>query len=1184
MAFPLTDEQRRAVENGGGALLVSAAAGSGKTRVLVERLLDRVSRGADIDRFLVITYTKAAAAELRGRIAKELNERLAENPGDRHLCRQATLIYRANISTVHSFCANLLREFAAALDLDPDFRLCDEGESVILMDQVLSRVMDKRYEDIDPAGDFAQLVDTMSAGRDDRRLMQIVLDVFRRIQSHPDPEAWLCEQEQVWQLDGVTDVAQTPWGKLLMEQAREQAAYNLTRLQQAEQWADMDPVLSMNYGDSIRASIAATQQLLNIDSWDGMCAALPVPFLAAGRKRGVEDENAAVRAKALRERAKAQLNKLNDWFGQDSESLLTDLRLARPAVRGLMALVRDFGRAFAEEKRRRGVLDFADLEHMAVRLLVDEHGTPTDVARTCAARFDEVMVDEFQDTNRVQTAVFDAVSDGGKTLFMVGDVKQSIYRFRLADPTIFLERYRDYAPADEAKAGEGRKLVLSRNFRSRPQVLEGVNDLFRDIMSTQLGEMEYTDDQALVPGRKADEPGDWSVELDVVQTDSDEEDEDERPDKNLLEARNAAARIRQMLDEMRLADGEGTRPLRPEDVMILMRSPGPVLHHYIRALEEQGIAWSADTGEDFFSFTEINVALSLLQVVDNPRQDVALIAALRSPVYGFSADRLAQLRAESRGDFFTAVEQAAGRGEQDCIAFLAELDRLRTGAADRSCSGLIWHIYEQTNLLGLFSAMPEGDQRRGHLLSLYELARQQEGAGCQTLFDFLLRLDRLKDSGQNVFRGSAPNEGGGVQILTVHRSKGLEAPVVLVCGLGRQFNRTDLHNPVLFHQKLGIGLRYVDRERNIELDTLSRHAVTRVLDNEMLAEELRLLYVAMTRARDKLILSVSGAKLGKALADAWDELDNPVPPQLLAGCANVGLWVLMSVMTRRCGEPLRKLAGIDTFVERDYTLPWDVRVIDGEGLTGFRPMHTQTRQQEQELDEDALRADFGWEYSHRLAGNTPSKLTATQLKGRMLDREAGEEGEQTEKQPVSSVPLYRPRFAAEKLGLTPAQRGTATHLVMQYLDFERCADAGQIAQQIAELIAGEFVSEQEGQAVDAKRLAAFFQTPLGQQVRSTEVNREFKFSLLVDAGDYYPGLAGEELLLQGVVDCWFETDEGITVVDFKSDWVSEQTLAERARQYKPQLDTYARALHAITGRPVTRRVLWFFALDRAVEV
>lgn len=1184
MAFPLTDEQRRAVDDRGGALLVSAAAGSGKTRVLVERLLDRVSRGADIDRFLVITYTKAAAAELRGRIARELNDRLAENPGDRHLRRQATLIYRAQISTVHAFCSGLLREHAAALDLDPDFRLCDEGEAVVLMDQVLGRVMDRQYEDIDPEGDFARLVDTMSAGRDDRRLMQIVLDVFRRVQSHPDPEAWLSEQERVWQLEGVTDVAQTPWGQVLMERARRLAEYNLSRLEQAAALTDLDAVLSVNYGDSIRASIAGVRRLLAADSWDAMCAALPIPFPAAGRKRGVENEAAAERAKSIRERAKGQLNKLAEWFEQDSAGLLADLQMARPAVRGLMALVREFGRDFAAEKRRRGLVDFSDLEHLAVRLLVDQDGNPTDAARTCSARYDEVMVDEFQDTNRVQTAIFDAVSHGGRTLFMVGDVKQSIYRFRLADPTIFLERYRDYAPADRAAEGEGRKLVLSRNFRSQPQVLEGVNDLFRDVMSRDFGEMDYTDDQALVPGREPDRSGEWAVELDVVLTGS-EEDPEERTDKNLMEARNAALRIRQMLDGgMRVPEGEGTfRPLRPEDVMLLMRAPGPVLHHYIRALDEQGIPWSADTGEDFFSFTEVNVALSLLRIVDNPRQDVALISALRSPVYGFSADRLAQLRAECKEDFYCAVEQAAARGEQDCADFMEELNHLRTGAADRTCSELVWHIYERTDLLSLFSAMPEGDRRRGHLLSLYELARQQEGAGCRSLFDFLLRLDRLRDSGQNVIKGG-PGREGGVRILTIHRSKGLEAPLVLVCGLGRQFNRTDLSGPVLFHQKLGVGLRYLNTQRRMELDTLSRTAVCQVLDDEMLAEELRLLYVAMTRARDKLILSVAGDTIISTLTRLRDEAESPLSPQLLAQCQTAGMWVLLSVLTRRCGRPLRELVGLDAPAQLDYTMDWDVRVVDGESLTGACHVKERQEQTEQALDEAALREQFAWQYAHRLAGDTPSKLTATQLKGRALDREANEESGRREEKEASAAPLYRPRFAAEKLGLTPAQRGTATHLVMQFLDFSQCESAQQIAGQIDRLVEREFITGQEGQAVDPQRLAAFFQTPLGRQLTETAVNREFKFSLLVDAGDYYPGLEGEELLLQGVVDCWFETADGITVVDFKSDRVTEQTVNARAEQYKPQLDTYARALNAITGRPVTRRILWFFALNRAVEV
>jgi len=1179
MPFPLTDEQRRAVEDRGGALLVSAAAGSGTTRVLVERLLDRVSRGADIDRFLVITYTKAAAAELRGRIAQELNERLAQQPADRHLRRQTTLIYRAQISTVHAFCAQLLRENAAALDMDPDFRLCDEGEAVTLMDQALGRVLDRRYEQIQPEDDFALLVDTLSAGRDDSRLMQIVLDIFGRIQSHPDPAAWLDEQERVWELEGVSDVSRTAWGAALMEDARAQAEYCAQRLTQAMELAGKDKVLCANYGPSLEESRKHAVALLQAENWDELAAMLPIPFPRVGAKKGVEDVVSAERVKALRTRVKKQLDKLAERFADTSNRLLYDLKQAAPAVRALMALVRDFGAEYEQEKRRRGVVDFSDLEHMAVRLLYDpESGRYTDLARSWSARFDEVMVDEFQDTNQVQNAIFRAVSDGGRSEFTVGDVKQSIYRFRLADPTIFLQRYESFPLWEQAGEGEPRKVLLKRNFRSRPQVLEGVNDLFRDLMSRQFGEMDYTDDQALIPGAVFPEQGDYRVELDVVSIEEGE-DEQEQEDKNLQEARNAALRIRRLLDEKLQVEG---RALKASDVMILLRSPGPVLHHYIRALSEQGVAWSADTGEDFFATTEVNVAMALLQIVDNPRQDVPLIAALRSPVYAFSADRLAQLRAQADGDFYTAVAQAAQRGEEDCVQFLEELERLRFGAGDRTCSQLVWHIYEQTNLLGLVSAMDGGEERRAHLLALYELARQQEGAGCRTLFEFLLRLERLRANGHKFASGPA-RERDGVRIMSIHRSKGLEAPVVLVCGLGRRFNRDDIQRPVLFHSRLGVGPKYLERERRIELNTLARRAVALTLEREMLAEELRLLYVAMTRAREKLILSMALPRAERTLSGLREEADSPVAPQALADSPSVGHWILMSVLNRSSGQPLRNMAGLWGEAPLDYTIPWDVRVVDG-GLPeqGMRKTASSIREETLCLDPVKLERNFSWQYGHLQAADTPSKITATQLKGRTMDQEAAQDAGQT--QPKAATPLYRPQFAAEKLGLTAAQRGSALHLVMQYLDFDRTGSAQEIAGQIRELVEREFIDRLQGEAADPERLAAFFRSELGKEVKAARPHREFKFSMLVPAGDYCPGVEGEELLLQGVVDCWFETEDGITVLDFKSDRVDVSTVEQRARDYRPQLEAYAHALTRLTGRPVTRRVLWFFALDRAVEV
>ena len=416
MAFHLTEEQRAAVEDRGGGLLVSAAAGSGKTRVLVERLLARVEAGADIDRFLVITYTKAAAAELRGRVVSELSDRLAERPGDAFLRRQATLVYKAQISTIHAFCGQLLREEGHRLDLDPDFRLCDENEGLMLMEDALNAVLDKRYEGIEPESDFAQLVDTMSAGRDDSRLMQIVLDIRGRIQSHPDPAAWLDGQERAFALEGVTDAGATPWGELLLTDARRQADYWAGRMEEALDLAQGEEKLARAYAPSLEVTLESLRDFAAAaeQGWDRAAACAGVAFPRVGSSRGCGDPAALERIKTLRDQCKKRMGKLAELFADDSAGLLEDMRAVYPAVRGLFALVRDFEAAYAAEKSRRGLLDFSDLEHMAARLLSGGDGAPTALARRWGERYDEVMVDEYQDTNAVQNAIFTALTDGGK--------------------------------------------------------------------------------------------------------------------------------------------------------------------------------------------------------------------------------------------------------------------------------------------------------------------------------------------------------------------------------------------------------------------------------------------------------------------------------------------------------------------------------------------------------------------------------------------------------------------------------------------------------------------------------------------------------------------------------------------------------------------------------------------------
>ena len=787
-----------------------------------------------------------------------------------------------------------------------------------------------------------------------------------------------------------------------------------------------------------------------------------------------ECPEAAERVKSVRSRCKKRLEKLAEGFSDDSAGLLSDMAAVYPAVRGLFALVKDFEAAYAAEKERRGVLDFSDLEHMAVRLLVGEDGGPTPLAKQWSARYDEIMVDEYQDTNAVQNAIFSAISQDGKNLFMVGDVKQSIYRFRLADPTIFLEKYRTFTPYETAEEGEPRRIILSKNFRSRTQVLEGANFIFRGIMSRAFGEMDYTADEALYPGASYPDGADYAVELDALDLASgggdDEDESGEKTPRDLLEARFLAKRIKELKDGgFPVSDGEGgTRPAGYGDMVILVRSPNSVLHHYARALGERDIPWEADAGGDYFETTEVSVALSLLQIVDNPRQDVPLISVLRSPVYGFTADRLAVLRAASPDtDFYAALVKGAEEGGADCAAFLAELEDLRFRSGDRNSHQLLWQIYDRTNLLGIFGAMDEGEKRQGNLLALCELARQFEAAGHKGLFGFLTYLTRLRDNGNKLAAPQAAREGGGVRILSIHKSKGLEFPIVLLAGLTRRLNRDDMQRPILFHPQLGVGPKRLDTERMIEYPTLARRAVARQLEYEMMAEELRLLYVAMTRAKEKLILSCALTRGAADLRKLAEDAEYPVDPQVLSGCQSVGQWVLLPVLTRPDAVAIRRAA--------DYPLPiaaadlgpdWDIRWVDGSDL--LQPPERKAAvlpgRGEEKPGRD-LTGVLTWQYPHAGDVEIPSKLTATQLKGRELDREAAQEAGQGIALPQgepeeSAAPagkraaLRRPRFAEEEFGLTPSRALRALHLVMQYIDFERAGTQAQVKEEIARLVAG----------------------------------------------------------------------------------------------------------------------------------
>lgn len=1182
----LTEQQHAAVFDRGGSLLVSAAAGSGKTKVLVERVFSYLTQErANVDDFLIITYTRAAAAELRARLASELAARVAETPEDRHLRRQMFRVYQADIKTVDGFCASLLREHIHLLEpvdgrcLTPDFRVLDEAEAQLLRERALERTMETFYQDIENGDEeAAQLAGTLGAGRDDRTLTALVLELHSKIQSHPYPEKWLRAAAESWrQLP--SSLADSDYGRTVMEDTVRRALFWAGQLERAvAAMEDCEPVYKANAAQFLAAAAELRRyEQASQEGWDAMGRVQPVLQRAGTVKNGENDEAKAA-AKAVREKYKKAKEEMTAPYLVTEREHLEDLQAAAPSMLALLRLTERFSQRYQAEKVRRNAMDFSDQEHYAVTLLCGQDDEPTDLARQVSQRYQEIMVDEYQDTNEVQDCIFRAISRAGRNLFTVGDVKQSIYRFRLADPTIFMGKYRQFADAADAEERQPRRMVLSRNFRSRGEVLEATNFVFSDIMSQEMGEMDYTDQEKLYFGAAYYTPAAGrETELHVVSV---EDTPDQALDRTEAEARFTARRIRQLLDEkFPVQAGEGAmRPVRPEDIVILMRSPRSRMQTFTRALAREGIPCGSGESEDFFSAMEIAVTVSLLEIVDNPRQDVPLIGVLRSPLVGLSPNQLAAIRAVlPEGDYYDALCQDESNAARE---FLTLLNELRQAAREMPADDLLWYIYDRCHVMAIFGAMEDGAMRQARLTALYDYARQLVQSGKAGLFDFISHLRQLLENGDAPTLGTA-QAAEGVQIMSIHRSKGLEFPVVILADLQRSFNRQDLNRPVLVHPELGLGTDRVDRERHIRYATISKEALALRLEREAKAEEMRILYVAMTRAREKLILIDCRKGMEKKLRDLTAMTGIPVPPEAVADADSPGEWVLLSLLHTTQAAALHGMAGVRPEVLTQAPDSWSIRLWHENGeASGTAVEDTEEVGVPQDFTEPD-RAALDFVYPHAAVTTVPTKITATQLKGRELDQEvAGGAG--TVRRPSEPE---KPRFLQEIHGLSAAERGTAIHLVMQYLPMDTAAEEQSVAAQVQALEQRRLLTPAQAEAVDKRAIAAFLRSPLADRIRGAEqVWREYRFALLMPAERYAGGAEGEEMLLQGVADCVFRKDGALTVVDFKTDRVTAEEAPARAEIYRGQLQAYSDALSRIMEMPVERRVLYFFQCGQEISL
>lgn len=1175
-----TPEQRAAIDTRGSTVLVSAAAGSGKTRVLTERLmayLTDAENPVDIDRFLVITYTRAAAAELRSRILDGIYARIASDPENRRLRRQVALCARAEIGTIHSFCADFLRANCAALALAPDFQVADTERCIALRTTALEHTLERAYMHIDTDAPFRLLADTVGGGRDDARLGELVLTLYDKMQCHARPEQWAAQQVDLLALDGVTDAGTTPWGRSLLARVRESAAHwcgvldAQLGLMAADDMAWLSAIYATSFAetaDGLRAVVRACDQ-----SWDTAVAALQnVPFPRLGSTRKPPDPDVRDRVKAQRDAAKKAIQTLQKQINIPSAQALADLHTTAPAMQALLALTLDFGAAYAAEKRRRSLVDFSDLEHMAAQLLTDEDGAPTELARQLSGRYTEIMVDEYQDVSEVQDLIFRAVSRGGSNLFFVGDVKQSIYRFRLADPTIFLDKYARFADYRDALPGQPRRILLRENFRSRRAVLEAANHVFSNIMSRALGELDYDDAARLRAG--ASYPGDdVLLELAVLEL-PDADDDAPTPEKAALEADYVAQRIRALIDSgTPVWENGAERPAHYGDVVILLRSANSIGPVYRAALEAHGIPVSAETSGGFYTSEEVSVLRSLLAVVDNPHQDVPLIAALRSPLFGLTADDLAAVRTCDREhDFYTAVTLAAEtRG--DCRDFLDVLARYRALSIELPLSEFLWHVVDDRAVMALTSAMPDGELRRRNVLLLLDLAQQFEQTGARGLHRFLLWMQRQETEG--VEPAAPGDESRSVRILSIHKSKGLEFPFVFLCDTARLFNKSDARTSVLVHPALGLGPKCTDLEHGVEYPTIARQAIAAQLLTETLSEEMRLLYVAMTRAKERLVITGTVRDIGKTVSTLTATATVPLAPELLRAAQSPLHWLLQSALLDRDERFLRR-----TYV---HLHPDGAADTQPEAAAAAAPAEADPALLAQ------LARTLTFRYAHAQAIDLPSKVTATELKRLEAEDTPPEDtGAPLLKGAPRTQAFRRPDFSARERRLTATERGTATHRTLQYLRFAGARTPEGIAAQVQALAARGQLTAREAQAVNTASLLQLMRTPLGAALAAAEaagtLRREFRFSLLCPAETFFPGADAEQVLLQGVVDAWFETPDGLVIVDYKTDRIRPDAVPERTAYYAAQLRAYAGAMARITGRPVCRRTLYFLHCGCSADV
>lgn len=1176
MARNWTEAQKNAINALDGSVLVSAAAGSGKTAVLTQRVINRLTSEENptgVDRLLIVTFTRAAAQEMKQRISDALTDMLKNDPGNPRLINQQLLLPTAKICTIDSFCSDLVRENFQALDLPPDFRIGDEGELQLLSKQAIDMAMEHMYGN-DSDGSFRNLGELLFSGRDDKKTAEMAEKLYRNSVSFPFPEKWL--DSLCLDYDGNISLKDSHYGKIIMSHIKEAMEYCLELADNILKQIDGDEVYTKIFYKGVSTDKAQIEYILERinsgESYDEIrrsVLAYSAARLGVGTK--VKEEPLYKKLNSNRKSLKNQFEAIAGLLCCSEDEYKEDMKALAPMVRALIETAKEYGRNYTLVKREKKMADFNDITHMALKLLVEETSDgwkSTALAEHLRDNFDEILIDEYQDTNAAQDMLFTAISRDN--LFRVGDVKQSIYRFRQANPDIFISLKDSYEPYDKEKNNYPARIVLGNNFRSREGVTDVINFVFSQLMSKDCGDINYDKDEELVFSAGYSEETEACAELHIIDIPKDLED---KPDKNEVQARHIASVIKDMIGRgHKVKDGDGERDVTYKDFAILMRATGGgKAVTYADVLREEGIPCFTEVSGEFLTSIEISLILNILRVIDNPKQDIPLLSVMMSPVFGFTADDVAELRLpDKKCDIYSSLINIADN--EKVSNFMAQIKYWRNLGVCLRVKELIEEIYSATALPSIFQAVDPSGIKRGNLMLLCDYADIYENSGYGSLSGFINFIDRLGDKQRDI-SGSVgkAQDSNCVNIMTIHKSKGLEFPVCIVASCASKFNKSDEKDNLVISQKHGIGVRMRNIDTFEQYDTLCHKAVKLAIGKDNISEEMRVLYVAMTRAREKLIMVYAGENTEgtcENYAAGIPSWKSKFSPYAVAGATGYGEWLISTLLRHPYASELREKAATDNSAVLPAKSPIKIILAEYQGESD-----TASSEEVAVSSDDNFKAlikersDFRYKYE-ALSGIV-TKRAASETDKNFIDRDYF----------ASSVPAF-----LSESGLTGAARGVATHTFIQYADYDKAKDS--VESEIARLREKGILSEAEAKCINISALGKFFSSELFSRIQASDlVMREKKFTVEVPIGEVYDvadEFADEMMMIQGIADCAFLEDGKLVVVDYKTDHLdSEESFREK---YASQVTIYKKALSMSTGYEVKETLLYSFYLGKEIKV